>query len=124
MRLKLMVPALLMCCSALSACGEKRVQVPIPIPADKIDCADLARDAAGNPARPRVPAEYVIDWSRVTTVGQARAEHQAFVTRLRERERPVAGYIVEIEGRVFACANDDAWLRDYLSRLPEPAASR
>ncbi|APZ81836.1 hypothetical protein vBEliSR6L_71 [Erythrobacter phage vB_EliS_R6L] len=81
-----------------------------------MDCRELA----GDEARPTIPPEYEIDWSRVTTVGEARAEHQAFVTRLRERERPVALYVVRLEGRVFACADDAEWLRDYSARLPQP----
>lgn len=105
-------------CLAVSACGEKRVQVPIPIPAERIDCVSI-RDQ-----RPTIPAEYVIDWTRVTTVAQARAEHEAFVTRLREREGPVALYVVELEGELWACADDDEWLRDYVRRLPAPETGR
>ncbi len=116
MKRRLLVLALSTCCLAVSACTEKRVQVPIPIPADRMDCTELT----GDQARPKIPAEYDIDWSRVTTVDQARAEHEAFVTRLRERERPVALYVVRLEGRVFACADDATWLRDYVERLPEP----
>lgn len=119
MRQMMMAVALLTCCLAISGCGGQRIQVPIPIPDDKMDCADLERDQDGNPVRPSVPPEYVIDWSGLTTVGEAREEHEAFVTRVRERERPVAIYIVELEGRVFACASDDTWLRDYTSRLPD-----
>lgn len=116
MKRRLLVLALSTCCLAVSACAEKRVQVPIPIPADRMDCTELT----GDQARPTIPAEYVIDWSKVTTVQQARTEHDAFVTRLRERERPVALYVVRLEGRVFACADDAGWLRDYTERLPEP----
>lgn len=110
--------ALSMCCLglAVSACEPKRIQVPIPIPAERMDCETLG----GVAGRPDIPAEYVIDWSRVTTVGQARAEHDAFVTRLREREGPVALYIVEVEGALWACADDAQWLREYTARLPKP----
>ncbi len=114
MKRKLLVLALSTCCLAASACTEKRIQVPIPIPDERTDCAELT----GADARPIIPPEYVIDWTRVTTLGQARSEHDAFVTRLRERERPVALYVVRLEGRVFACADDAAWLRDYKKRLP------
>src|SRR3546814_13978999 len=87
MRQRLKVPALLMCCLALSAAScEKRVATAIPIPPERIDCAVLG----GDEARPKIPAEYVIDWSRVTSVPQARTEHDAFVTRLRQRETPVS----------------------------------
>jgi len=115
MKRRLLALALSTCCLAVSACGEKRIQVPIPIPPDRMDCTELS----GADARPTIPPEYVIDWSKVTTVQQAHAEHDAFVTRLRERERPVALYVVRLEGRVFACADDAAWLRDYTSRLPK-----
>ena len=103
-------------CLAVSSCSlfEKRVQVPVPIPEDRMDCVTLTDQ------RPTVAAEYVIDWSGVTTVAQARAEHEAFVTRLRERENLVALYIVEVEGELWACADDDEWLRDYVRRLPSP----
>lgn len=117
MKRSLRAAALLMCCLALSgaSCGE-RVAVNIPIPPDRMDCAALT----GDEARPTIPTEYVIDWTRVATVDQAKAEHSAFVTRLRERERPVALYVVRLEGRVFVCADDAQWLRDYQSRLPSP----
>src|SRR3546814_1209952 len=99
MRQRLKVPALLMCCLALSAAScEKRVATAIPIPPERIDCAVLG----GDEARPKIPAEYVIDWSRVTSVPQARTEHDAFVTRLRQRETPVTLYIVRLEGQLFA----------------------
>lgn len=114
MRRLILAAALSTCCLGLSACEPKRVQVPIPIPEERMDCVSI-RDQ-----RPTIPAEYVIDWTRVATVAQARAEHEAFVTRLRERETPVALYIVELEGELWACADDDQWLRDYTARLPAP----
>lgn len=116
MKPSLKAAALLMCSLALSAGScEKRVATAIPIPADRIDCEVL-----GTEARPTIPREYVIDWSGVTTVGQARVQHDAFVTRLRERETPITLYIVRLEGQLFACADDAAWVRDYQSRLPAP----
>ena len=116
MKLRRMVPVLLMCCSALaiSGCDQKRIEVPIPIPPERMDCVTITGE------RPTIPAEYVIDWTKIRTVDQARTEHKAFVTRLRERERPVAGYVVRLEGQLFACADDAAWLRDYTSRLQTP----
>jgi hypothetical protein len=115
MKRTLMAVALSTCCLAVSACHVERIATAIPIPADRMDCTELA----GADGRPTIPPEYVIDWSKVTTVQQAHAEHDAFVTRLRERERPVTLYVVRLEGRVFACADDAAWLRDYTSRLPK-----
>jgi arginine deiminase len=76
-----------------------------------MDCVEL------EDGRPTIPAEYQIDWSGVSTVERARTEHQAFVDRLRQRERVSAGYIVTLEGRVFACADDAAWLRQFFSDL-------
>lgn len=115
MKRRLLALALSTFCLAVSGCGEKRALVPLSIPQDRMDCVELA----GDEARPTIPPEYVIDWTRVQTVDQARVEHDAFVTRLRERERPVALYVVRLEGRVFACADDAAWLRDFTSRLPD-----
>lgn len=114
MRRLMLVAALGMSCLAVSACGPKRVQVPLPIPDDRMDCVAIPE------GRPVVPAEYQIDWSRVVTVDQARAEHDAFVQRLRKREGPISGYIVRLEGALFACANDDEWLRDYSADLIKP----
>lgn len=117
MQRRLKAPALLMCFLALSGAScEKRVATAIPIPPERTDCAVLS----GDEGRPVIPPEYVIDWTRVATVQQARAEHDAFVTRLRAREMPVTLYIVRLEGQVFACADDAAWIRDYQSRLPKP----
>lgn len=117
MRPRLKVPVLLMCCLALSAAScEKRIATAIPIPPERTDCTLLT----GADGRPTIPAEYVIDWTRVANVQQAHAEHDAFVTRLREREKSITLYIVRLEGQLFACADDAAWVRDYQSRLPAP----
>lgn len=106
--------ALSTCCSLLLAsCGTTRVMVPLKPPAERMDCRP-ARE------RPALPAEYVIDWSQVTSVPQARAETEALVRSVRTREGVVAGYIVEVEGKLWACSNDDDWLRDFYGRLPDP----
>ncbi|MBO9624183.1 MAG: hypothetical protein J7500_15855 [Sphingomonas sp.] len=65
-----------------------------------------------------MPKEYAIDWSKVTTVAQARAEHMKFVASVRSREGVVSGYILRIEGQLFACSNNAAWLRDFYGKLP------
>ena len=111
MKLRHKVLVLSTFCLAVSACQTKRVVAPLPIPPERMDCV-VVND------RPVVPGEYVIDWSKVATVGEARAQHDAFVTRLRQRETLVAGYVVRLEGRVFACADDAQWLRDYTAALP------
>lgn len=104
---------LMFCSVALTSCTDTlRVAEAVVPPADRMDC-----EAVDRADRPDIPPEYVIDWSGVTTVEGARGEHEAFVTRLRERESITAVYIVEIEGRLFACANDDAWLRDFFAGI-------
>lgn len=85
---------------------------PVKPPADKYDCRAL-------PGRPAIPPEYVINWGAVTTVPQARSEHDAYVRSVRTREGIVAGHIVAIEGRLFMCASDAQWLEDFFSRLPD-----
>lgn len=99
------------CLISLTAgsCGQ-RVRIAKP-PADKLACEALAK-------RPKIPAEYVIDWSKVQTVEQARSEHEAFVRTLRTREGLIAGYIVQIEGNWFSCWSDVKWHADYNEALP------
>lgn len=99
---------LLTCFSVLTAgsCGEKRVVTSLPIPPERMDCAPAGK-------RPTIPPEYAIDWTKVTSVLQARQEHDKYVGSVRTREGRVAGYILEIEGQLFACSNDAAWLREW-----------
>lgn len=97
-----------------SACSPQRIAVP-----SRPDLANpdrLTCEAAGE--RPALPAEYVIDWSRVTTVEQARSEHDAYVRSVRTREGVIVGYVVTVEGRLFVCSNNAAWWRDYWAGLP------
>ena len=68
--------------------------------------------------RPAIPAEYRIDWSKVMTVEMARGEHDAYVRSVRSREGVTAGHIVAIEDRLFMCANDAEFLRDFFAQLP------
>lgn len=81
--------------------------------------ADVERDDNGRAIRPAIPAEYEIDWSAITTVEQARSEHDAYVRSVRTREGIVAGYIVTIEGRLFTCSNNAQFWRDYWRGLPD-----
>jgi hypothetical protein len=95
---------------ALAGCAreEKRVQtlVEISIPAEKMDCTFTGQ-------RPALPPEHVIDWAKVQSVAQSRAEAEAYKKSVRAREAVVARYIVTVEGVAFACANDAEWIRDY-----------
>jgi len=69
-------------------------------------------------ARPAIPPAYVIDWRAVQTVEQARQEHEAYIASVLDRNRIVSGYIVLIEGRLFVCANNAQFWRDYWAGLP------
>lgn len=113
MKLSLKAAVLLTLCSLpLAACETNRVAVPLQPPAERMDCVAVRE-------RPAIPAEYVIDWSKVTTVPQARAEHETYVRSIRNREGVIVGHIVTIEGALFACSTDAAWLRDFYAKLPD-----
>ncbi len=96
-----------MLCLAVNACTEpKRIVTALAPPSERLQCAPAGE-------RPPIPPEYQIAWERVLTVPQARAEHDAFVRSVRTREVIVALYIVQTEGRLFACSNNAAWLRQW-----------
>ena len=102
--------------AALSACGEpKRVVTSIPTPPERLVC-----EAAGT--RPTIPAEYRIDWSRVATVAQARAEHDRYVASIRTREGIIVAYVMQVEGKLFVCSNNMQWRRDFERGLAEEAS--
>lgn len=90
----------------LAGCEPKRVVTNLAPPAERLVCAPAG-------ARPNIPAEFVIDWAHVTTVAQAKIEHEGYVRSVRTREGVIAGYILDVEGKLFACANNAAWLRDW-----------
>lgn len=93
----------------LTGCSEpKRVVTALKPPSERLQCAP-----AGD--RPTIVPEYRIDWSRVLTVPQARSEHDAYVRSVRTREGVVAGYIVSLEGKLFVCSNNAAWLREWFT---------
>lgn len=104
------VLALLPLMFCLSNCGEKRIVKPLPIPAERTACVPAG-------PRPSIPPEFTIDWSRVQTVPQAKEEHEKFVGIVRTREKIVAGYIILVEGKLFACANNMLWIREFQDGL-------
>ena len=106
--------ALSMCFSALtvSGCQEKRVVTNLKPPSERLQCAPAGE-------RPTIPPEHRIDWQSVSTVAQARSEHDAYVRSVRTREGMVAGYIVAVEGKLFACSNNAAWLREWYAATDE-----
>lgn len=98
----------------LVACNTRHVVQPLPTPPERLVCE-------GVPAsRPSVPPEYVIDWSRVTSVPQARAEHERYVATIRTREGITVGYILDIEGRLFTCHSNVQWRRDFEAGIGNP----
>lgn len=96
----------------LVACETTPVAVPVTPPVDKMDCVALKASD-----RPALPPEYWIDWAHVTTVAQARSEHEAYVRSVRTREGVTVAYIMTVEGVQFACASDAEWLRDFFGSL-------
>lgn len=106
MRYSVISLALLLC-----ACGEtKRVAEFIPTPPERLVC-----EQAGT--RPTIPPETTIDWTHVTTVAQAKIEHEGYVKSVRTREGVVAGYILEVEGKLFTCFNNAQWRREFEADL-------
>ena len=111
MRRLLTAAALSMSCLVISSCGQPKVLYkPIPIPAERIDCVYTG-------VRPTLPPEHVIDWARLKTLAEARAEHDLYVKSVRAREAVVARYIVSVEGLAFAYSNDAEWIRNYQAEL-------
>ncbi len=94
----------------LAACSPPNVRIAKP-PANKLVCDALT-------TRPHIPAEYVIDWTAVQTIGGARGAHDAFVRTLRTREGLIAGHIVQIEANWFSCWSAVKWHADYNGALP------
>lgn len=101
--------ALLLAVSAftLASCEPKRIAVALPIPPERTDCQ------AATGKRPTLPPEYRIDWATIASVGQAKSAHDNFVNVIRGREKIVSTYVLDLEGQLFQCANDAAWIREW-----------
>jgi hypothetical protein len=95
---------------ALTACHTAHVADFIATPADRLVC-----EAAG--PRPKIPAEYQIDWTKIATVDQAKSEVVALITRQHERESVVAGYVLQTEGKLETCFLNMNWRRQYEAEL-------
>lgn len=107
MKQLLMAAALSTLSLGISACEPEKHVTALPIPAERTDCQ------AATGKRPQLNPEYKIDWAKVASVGQAKIEHDRFVSVIRGREQTVANYVLEIEGQLFQCANDAAWVREW-----------
>jgi hypothetical protein len=101
---------------AISGCATKRSVDFLATPADRLVC-----EAAG--PRPTIPPEYQIDWSKVATVAQARAEHDKYVAVIHTREGIVAAYVLQVEGKLFVCSNNMHWRRDFEAELAKKHAA-
>lgn len=111
MKLFLRATALSMSCLLLTAAScEKKVVASIPTPPERLIC-----DPAGS--RPTIPSEYVIDWLSVPDVLTAQSEVKKLMTSIRTREGIVAGYLVNVEGKLFTCFNNMQWRREFEADL-------
>lgn len=106
-----------MLCLAVSACQTTK-RATVALRPDQTNPERFQCFPAGT--RPKLGPEYQIDWSQVTTVEQARKEHERFIAILRSRENIVAGYVLNLEGQHFFCVNNMQWLRDYYRGLDQP----
>lgn len=102
------LPFLVLVALIVSACQEKRIVTNLKPPQERLQCAPAG-------ARPMIPPEYRIAWDRVSTVAQARSEHDAYVRSIRTREGVIAGYILATEGKLFLCASNAQWLRSWFA---------
>lgn len=105
--------AVLLTCSLVltaASCGTKRTVDFLPTPPERLVCEKVG-------ARPTIPAEYAIDWTKVSTVAQARSEFDKYVAVIRNREGVVAAYILKLEGVNFVCWNNAQWRREYEADL-------
>lgn len=106
---------------ALSSCADtKRIVTNLAPPSERLQCVGLS-------ARPKIPAEYTIDWAKVgaartvpEAVTVAKGEVGKYVASIRTREGVIAGYILDIEGKLFACSNNAQWLREFYAKTSAP----
>lgn len=94
-----MAAALLTCCF-LAGCNSEpqRVVTHLPTPPERLVCE-------GVPAqRPTIPPERTVPGGLETA-------------SVRAREAVVAGYVVLLESRLFTCANNMQWRREYEAGL-------
>lgn len=115
--MKLLAKALILltCCSVLPAC---KTVATVPLRPDQTNPERFVCAAAARGDRPALPPAHTIDWGAVTTVQQARGEHDAYVRSMLDRNGAVAAYVVGLEEKLFVCANNAQWLREYYAGLP------
>ena len=118
MQRSIMAAILWTSCFSLTGCGDPERIVSASRP--DLDNPDRLVCVAAPAKRPERGDPHVIDWGKVLTVAEARIQHDLYVKRESERNAVVAGYVLEIEGRLFACSNNAQWWRDYWAGLPAP----
>ena len=95
------------------ACGQKEpIATVLKTPPERLRC-----ELAGE--RPALAGVAPIDWSKVATVDQARAEHARYVTATRDRNGKVTAYILRLEEKLFVCADNAEWRRQFEAALPD-----
>lgn len=110
--------ALSLLCLAVSACKPEEIRSVSALRPDKTNPERFVCEAAGT--RPVIPGEHQIDWTKVATVDQAKAEFLEFVSVLRDREAGVATYILDLEQKHSTCAINMDWQRDFYAGLDQP----
>lgn len=116
-----MAPVLWMLFSAGSC--QKEVHSVSALRPDKTNPERFVCEPAGT--RPPITPDHLMNWQFVgmaatipEAVERAKAEHQKFVAQKNERERIVATYVLLVEDRLFLCANNAQWLREFYAGLP------
>lgn len=105
---------------AVSSCGQKKeIRSVSALRPDKTHPDRFVCPVRGT--RPTVSPEFKIDWTKITTVGQAKAAHDNFVLVLRGRERTVADYVLDLEAINSICATNMQWQRDFYTGLQTPS---
>lgn len=99
-----------MSCFLLAACEPQKIVEPLPTPPERLVC-----EAAG--IRPDIPAEEPIDWGAIRTVEEARDAYARFLATVRTREGIIAGYVLQLEGKLFVCFNNMEWRRQWEAEL-------
>lgn len=116
LRLKLVLTLSTFCFLAASCATADPHVVPLNVKAEHPERFVCERRTGDN--RPAIPPAYVVDWSRVQTVDQARSEHDSYVRSIVDRNGVISGYIVTLEGVNFTCWNNMEWQRHYYDALP------
>lgn len=84
--------------------------MPITPPVERFACQGAGERSA-------VPAEQPPRWDTIDRVDQARESHERYVASVRSRELILVNYIVATEAKLFACATNAEWLRNFYSDI-------